>query len=141
MKVSKIAILLAALAMSAGGAAFAADDHKGHDHAGTGAHAGHDAKAQHGGIVTVVKDVNYELVVKADAVTLYVTDHGKPVDLKGATAKLTLLSASGKSEASLAPVEDRLEAKGTFKPAPGTKAMATFSQAGKAPVSVRFALK
>ena len=140
MKRFKINLLLAAVAASFVGVANAADEHKGHDHAGTGAHAGHDAKPQQGGIVTVVKDVNYELVAKADVVALYVTDHGKPVDLKGATAKLTLLSASDKTEVSLAPVEGRLEAKGTYKLAAGTKAMASISLPGKSPVSVRFTL-
>lgn len=119
----------------------AAEDHKGHDHSGTGAHAGHDDKARYGGVVSVVKDVNYELVVKPDAVALYVADHGKPVDLKGATARLTLLSASDKSEVTLAPAGDRLEAKGAFKPAAGTKALASVTLAGQAPTSVRFTLK
>lgn len=67
MKHPKINLLLAALAVSCVGVANAADDLKGHDHAGTGAHAGHDAKPQQGGIVTVVKDVNYELVAKVAA--------------------------------------------------------------------------
>ena len=129
--------ILCALAMGAALAwpAWAADDHA------TGAHAGHDDKARHGGVVRVVKDVNYELVVQPDAVALYVTDHGKPVDLKGAAARLTLLSASDKSEATLAPVGDRLEAKGTFKPAAGTKALAQVTLAGQAATAVRFTLK
>lgn len=119
----------------------AGDDHKGHDHSGTGAHAGHDDKARHGGVVRVVKDVNYELVVKPDTATLYIADHGKPVDLKGASAKLTLLTTAGKTEASLVPAGDRLEAKGSFSAAPGTKAMATVNWAGKPAVPVRFTLK
>jgi hypothetical protein len=134
MKSTKI---LCALAMSAALAwpAYAADDHA------TGAHAGHDDQARHGGVVRVVKDVNYELVVKPDAVALYVTDHGKPVDLKGATARLTLLSSTGKSELALAPVGDRLEAKGAFKPAAGTKALAHVTLPGQSVTSVRFTLK
>ena len=76
--------------------ASAADDHKGHAHDEKPgqAHA-HDVKPQHGGIVSVVKDINYELVAKADALTLYVTDHDQPVDTKNASATMTLLSASG----------------------------------------------
>ena len=119
----------------------AADDHKGHDNSGTGAHAGHDDKARHGGVVSVVKDVNYELVVKPDAVALYISDHGKPVDLKGASARLTLLSASDKSEVTLAPMGDRLEAKGAFKPAAGTKVLASVTLAGQSATPVRFTLK
>lgn len=119
----------------------AADDHKGHNHSGTGAHAGHDDKARHGGVVRVEKDVNYELVVKPDVAALYIADHGKPVDLKGATAKLTLLTKAGKTEASLVPAGDRLEAKGSFASGPGTKALVSVTLAGQAPVSVRFTLK
>lgn len=139
----KLSILLIAFStcMAASLPATAADDHKGHDHAGTGAHKGHDDKARHGGVVSVVKDVNYELVVKGDVLALYITDHGKPVDLKGATAKLTLLSAGGKSEATLAPAGDHLEAKGPFKLAANTKALASIALAGQAPVSVRFTIK
>ncbi len=119
----------------------AADDHKGHNHSGTGAHAGHDDKARHGGVVRVEKDVNYELVVKPDVVALYIADHGKPVDLKGATAKLTLLSKAGKTEATLVPAGDRLEAKGSFAGSAGTKALATVTLVGQPPVSIRFTLK
>jgi len=119
--------------------ALAADDYK--EKEGTGAHAGHDDKARHGGVVWVVKDVNYELVVKPDVVALYVADHGKPVDPKGATAKLTLLSATDKAEATLTPSGDKLEAKGAFKAGPGTKAMVIVTLPGKAPTSATFTLK
>jgi len=117
--------------------AVAADNHPSE----TGAHAGHDDKARHGGVVRVVKDVNYELVVKKDSVTLYIADHGKPVDLKGASAKVTLLSTTTRGEVELTPLADRLEAKGNFEAAAGTKALASVSLAGKAPQAVNFVLK
>ena len=122
--------------------AFAADDHKGHDHGEKkGAAHAHDNKARAGGVVAVVKDVNYELVAKADGLALYVTDHGKPVDLSGASAKVMLLSASDKSEASLSPAGDRLEAKGSFKVGAGTKAVATVTLPNKPAVTAKFTLK
>lgn len=138
----KIHPILCALAASAVLAlpALAGGDHKA-TVTGTGAHAGHDDKARHGGVVRVEKDVNYELVVKPDVAALYIADHGKPVDLKGATAKLTLLTKAGKTEASLVPAGDRLEAKGSFASGPGTKALVSVTLAGQAPVSVRFTLK
>lgn len=120
---------------------WAADDHKGHDHDEKGAAHDHDAKPRHGGVVTVVKDVNYELVAKADSLSLHVADHGKPVDMKGAAAKLTLLSGSAKSEAALTPIDGYLQAKGDFKASPGTKVVAVVSRPGVSPVSVRFTLK
>ncbi|MGY4828569.1 hypothetical protein ACVNIS_08335 [Sphaerotilaceae bacterium SBD11-9] len=136
MKIALLALCIAAMP------AFAADDHKGHEHdKPTGAHAGHDDKARYGGVVSVVKDVNYELVAKPDGATLYVTDHGQSVDLKGASAKLTLLSASAKSEVTLQPAGDKLEGKTALSVAAGAKAVATFNQPGKAPVTVKFTLR
>lgn len=135
--ISMLAISLALGSTSA----LAVDTHKGHDHGGkAGSHA-HEAKPTRGGVVSVVKDVNYELVAKADTLTLYVSDHGKPVDLKGASAKLTLLSASDKADVTLAPAGDRLEAKGSFKVGAGTKVAAQVTLAGGATTSVRFTLK
>jgi hypothetical protein len=138
----KIASLLFCLTTAVALPAHAADDHKGHDHdKPAGTHAGHDDKAQHGGVVSVVSDVNYELVAKADGAALYVTDHGKAVDLKGVTAKLTLLSASAKSELALQPSGDKLEGKGSLTVSPGTKAIAVVNQSGRAPVTVKFTLR
>lgn len=124
------------------GPAMAADDHKGHDHGGNKSptHA-HEAKPAKGGVVTVVKDVNYELVVKPDTISLYVSDHGKPADLKAASGKLTLLTAANKTDVPLNVAGDRLEAKGNFNLAPGTKAMAVVTMAGGATTTVRFTLK
>lgn len=132
---------LSALAMSA--SAYAADDHKGHAHDKKGAtHAPDEAKPLYGGIVTQVKDINYELVVKPDAIALYVHDHGKPVDMKKAAATVTLLSSSDKVEAKLTPAgENKLEAKGAYKTAPGTKAIASVTMPGKSATNVRFTLK
>lgn len=102
----------------------------------------HDHKPKFGGIVTEVKEVQYELVAKPDSIAIYVEDHGKKVDTKGGSATLTLLSASDKSEVKLAPAgENKLEAKGTFKVAPGTKGIASVTLAGKPAQTVRFILK
>ena len=100
-----------ALMLMASGVVFAADKH---------AH-GHEDKPLHGGLITEIKDVDYELVAKPDVLQLYVRDHGKPVDVSKATAKITLLSGGDKQEVELKPSADRLEAKGSFKVTPGTK--------------------
>jgi len=121
--------------------AWAADDHKGHDHESKGGAHAHEAKPRFGGVVTVVKDVNYELVAKPDVLQLYISDHGKPVELKGASAKLTLLSASDKGEATLSPAGDKLEARGSYKIGAGTKVVAQVSVPGQTPGSVRFTIK
>ncbi|AMM24576.1 hypothetical protein [Variovorax sp. PAMC 28711] len=121
--------------------AHAADDHKGHEHESKGSAHAHEAKPQHGGVVAVVKDVNYELVARPDTLTLHVTDHGKPANLSGASAKVTLLSGGKKEEATLVPAGETLEAKGTYSVGPGTKVVAQVSLKGQPAQSARFALK
>ena len=119
-----------ALMLMASGVVFAADKH---DH-------GHEDKPLHGGLVTEIKDMDYELVAKPDVLQLYVRDHGKPVDVSKATAKITLLSGSDKQEIDLKPSGDKLEAKGSFKVAPGTKVVVQVNLASKA-ATARFVLK
>ena len=119
-----------ALMLMASGVVFAADKH---DH-------GHEDKPLHGGLVTEIKDMDYELVAKPDVLQLYVRDHGKPVDVSKATAKITLLSGGDKQEVELKPSADRLEAKGSFKVTPGTKVVAQVNLASKA-ATARFVLK
>lgn len=119
-----------ALMLMTSGTAFAADKH---------AH-GHEDKPLHGGLITEIKDVDYELVAKPNVLQLYVRDHGKPVDVSKATAKITLLSGSDKQEVDLKPSGDKLEAKGSFKVMPGTKVVAQVNIAGKA-ATARFVLK
>lgn len=135
------AIAASIIAVSAG--AFAADDHKGHDHGKkTGAAHQDEAKPMYGGVVSVAKDIQYELVAKPTSLELYVSDHGKPVDVKNASATVTLLSVSGKEVAKLAPVSDnKLGVAGNFKTGAGTKALAVVTMPGQSAVNVRFALK
>lgn len=122
--------LIAATLLVLAGSGFAADGHAGHDH-----------KPLHGGVVAESGHLELELVAKPDVIALHLRDHGKPFSLQGASAKLTLLSGTEKSEVQLTPAGDRLEAKGNFKLAAGTKAVATVTLAGKKPINTRFALK
>lgn len=124
----KLVQLIATLALAATGAAFAAENH------------GHDPKPLHAGVVVEVKDIEYELIAKPDSVQLYLRDHGKPIDVSKATAKLTLLTGMDKQEVELKPAGDKLEAKGSFKIAANTKVVVLVSQAGKSSTA-RFVLK
>ncbi|WP_399683050.1 hypothetical protein [Xenophilus sp.] len=124
-----IARFLAISSLALSGAAFAAGDHA------------DEAKPRHGGVVTVVKDVSYELVAAKDVLAIHVSDHGKPVDLSGATAKLTLLSGTAKQEVEMKANGPALEARGSFETGPGTKAVAQVALKGKPVQSVRFTLK
>lgn len=121
---------LFALTIGLAGSAFAAG---GHDHA-------HEHASLHGGIVVEAKDMDFELVARPDSMRLYMRDHGKPVDVTKATAKLTLLVGGVKQEALLKPSGDRLEATGQFKVA-GAKAVALVEIPGKSAVTVRFVLR
>jgi hypothetical protein len=101
-----------------------------------------DHHPKYGGVVTVVKDVQYELVTKADSVAIFIDDHGKKVDTKGAAAKLTLFAGGEKTEIAFVPVgENGFESKGAFKVPAGTKALATIVLAGKPAINARFEIK
>ena len=128
MKLRNLPAAAALAFVVASGGALAASDHS---------HG--EIKPLHGGIIAVASDLEFELLAKADGITLYVRDHGKPANTLGASAKLTILSGSDKSEAALAPAGDnKLEAKGSYKLGAGTKFVATVSLQGKNPVNVRF---
>lgn len=126
----KLTPIFTALALICAHATLAADKH---DHA-------HEHKPLQGGIVVEVKDVDYELVAKPDRLALYLRDHDKPVDVSKASAKITLLSGGKQQEVELKAAGDKLEAKGSFNVAPGTKAVAQVSVGGKS-ATVKFVLK
>ena len=97
-----------------------------------------DFKPKYGGQVQEVSEVQYEIVVKPDNISIYVEDHGKKVDTKGATAKVSLLNGVDKTKATLAPAGDnKLEAKGGFNVKSGTKVTAVVTLAGKTAKTVR----
>ncbi len=121
----------ASIVLTLAGSAFAAGDHH---------KAGDDHKPMHGGIVTTGKLMDYELVAKPTVIHLYLRDHGKAADVSKATAKVTLLTGAEKQEVELKPAGDKLEATGSFKVGPGTKAVAVVTVAGK-PSTARFTLK
>lgn len=98
-------------------------------------------KPAHGGISAKDKDYTLELVARPDAITVYVTDHGKKVDTKGASGELTLLSGKDKQSVKLAPAGDNaLAAKGSFAVGAGTRAVARVT-VGKQTVQVRYSIK
>ncbi len=130
----KLHVFLSAIALSVASiTAVAQPTGNKHDHA-------HAHKPLHGGVVVEVKDIDYELVAKPDTIQLHVRDHGKPADVSKASAKVTLLTGSEKQEVELKPAGDRLEAAGSFKIGPGTKAVAVVTIGGK-PATARFSLK
>ena len=105
--------------------AFAADEHA----------------PKHGGIVVETKAGDLELVAKPELIVIHVSDHGKPMKLTSGSGKVTVFNGNDKTEAPLALVGDKLEAKGSFKVGAGTKVLAEVSLNGKPAASARFTLK
>ena len=119
--------LLACILIAATAAAFAGGD---------------DHTPKHGGVVVETRLADLEFVVKPDVIQIYLRDHGKPMKIDGAKAKVTLLNGTEKTEIELVQVGDKLEAKGTFKAVPkSTKGVAVVTLPGKPPASARFTLK
>jgi len=98
-------------------------------------------KPSKGGVYSVGKEADYELVAKPNLLQLYVSEHGKPRSIAKASARLTLLAGADKQDVELKPAGDRLEATGSFKVAAGTKVVAVVSDGGKTLGTARFTLK
>lgn len=103
----------------------------------------HGAKpAQHGGIVQTASDLQFELVNKDGAVTIYADDHDKKLPVAGASGKLTVLTGAEKSETALAPgAENALVAADKLQVKAGSKLVATIKFANGKTVTARFVAK
>lgn len=124
----KLVLSSALVALSLGFPAFAGTDH--------------DHGPRYGGIAKEVSNITYELVVKADLITLYVSDHGKPISTDGAKAEATIYAGNEKTAVTLEPAgENRLAAKGSFKGGVGVRVALTVTLAGKSQDKVTFNLK
>lgn len=126
---------LAATLLALSGLAGAAQAADGHDHA-------HAHTPLQGGVLVEAADLDFELVAQSAPVRLHVRDHGRPLALQGASARLTVLSGADKRELQLQPVGDRLEAgAGSARLAPGSKVIAQVTLPGRKPVQVRFVVR
>lgn len=96
--------------------------------------------APHGGQVSTVQKYQYELVVKADEVSVYITDHaGKKIDTRGATGTAILLSGKRKSSMQLTPAGDnQMKGTGKFELAPDMKVVVSIALAGQTALQSRF---
>ena len=105
------------------------------------AFAAEDHTPKHGGVVVETKAGDLELVAKPELIVIHVSDHGKPLKLSSASGKVTVFNGNDKTEAPLALIGDKLEAKGSFKLGAGTKVLADLTVNGKPAVAARFTLK
>ncbi|MBI4755693.1 MAG: hypothetical protein HY778_09825 [Betaproteobacteria bacterium] len=104
--------------------------------------AGHDHGPKYGGVVRELHNVAYELVAKPDSLTLYVSNHGKPVATQGATAEAVIHAGNDKTSVLLEPAGDnRMLAKGQFKVGVGVRVMVTTTLAGMPAAKATFKLK
>ena len=103
-----------------------------------------DLKPQQGGVIAEAKSGHrIELVVSGDMAMVYLTDHAsKPIESKGTTGELTLLTGTEKTTAGLsASGGNSLMASGKFKVTSGSKAIVKFTLSGKTEEQVRLTLK
>lgn len=105
------------------------------------ASSGHDLTPKNGGLVAETKDVTLELVASGNTVTVYVRDHGKPVDAGKLKGKLVTLSGATRSEYVLQPTNGTLSANGVANLEKGTIFMVTVSGYEGKVLNVRFSLK
>ena len=105
------------------------------------AFAAEDHTPKHGGVVVETKAGDLELVAKPELIVIHVSDPGKPMKLSSASGKVTVFNGNDKTEAPLALIGDKLEAKGSFKLGAGTKVLADLTVNGKPAVAARFTLK
>jgi hypothetical protein len=62
-----------------------------------------DPIPQRGGILQVLDELDFELVVKADKIDLYTSDDNEPVPSEQMSGTLTIMGDSGKSKVTLEP--------------------------------------
>lgn len=104
--------------------------------------AGHDHGPKYGGVVREVRNIAYELVARPDSLTLYLSDHGKPVSTRGAIAEAVIYAGSDKTPVRLEPAsENRMVARGSFRVGVGVRVIVTTILPGKTPAKATFNLK
>ncbi len=105
------------------------------------AHAEH-GMPQYGGIYGEAGTFQLELVAKNKEIVFYATLHGEPIATKGASGKVTILGAEGKTEVELhAAGDNKLVAKLKDKLASGSKIVATVTMPGKDTANIRYSIQ
>ena len=95
---------------------------------------------RNGGITTMLKNRDYELVLKPMVVTVFVYQDEKPAATKGAAGNITITQGDKKTTLELQPVgANAMEAKGSFST--GGRAFATITLSGRKPQEVTWILK
>ncbi|MBU1979159.1 MAG: hypothetical protein KJ958_08335 [Gammaproteobacteria bacterium] len=96
--------------------------------------------APHGGQLRMAGIRHYELVVKTNEITVYLTDHaGTKIPSNGATGTATVLSGKSKAAVKLAPAGDNvMKGAGKFGLAPDMNVVVSVAMPGQAADQARF---
>ena len=96
--------------------------------------------ASHGGQLRMAGIYHYELVVKDNEVTVYLTDHaGTKQPSTGASGTATVLSGKSKAAIKLVPAADNvLKGAGKFSLSPDMKVVVSIAMPGQAAEQARF---
>lgn len=94
----------------------------------------------HNGQMRMAGAYHFELVAKANELTVYLTDHaGKDVPSAGASGTATVLSGKAKANVKLQPTGTNvLKGMGSFELAPDMKVVVSVTLPGKSPEQARF---
>lgn len=101
----------------------------------------HVLKPKHGGLMSEVNHIEYELVLKPEGTELYLQDHGKPMDLTNTSATLTVLDGAEKTGIKLLAQSKMLKGDGITLKNPNYTAIATVEFPNKKKSTVRFSNK
>lgn len=106
------------------------------------AHA-HSEKPRHGGQVVEAGDLHVELLVKDGQVLVYVSDHGKPLPLSGASGRLVTLGQAGRHDVDLAVRPDAGALSVAVPPSlkAGDKLVVMLNLSGRKPIQARFVMR
>lgn len=96
--------------------------------------------APHGGQLRMAGIYHYELVVKANEITVYLTDHaGTKIPSNAAAGTATVLSGKDKASVKLQPAGDNvLKGAGKFGLAPDMKVVVSIALPGQSAEQARF---
>lgn len=94
----------------------------------------------HGGQMRMAGAYHFELVVSADALTVYVTDHaGMPVATTGAAGTATVLAGGERASVTLQPAgDDQLRGSGQFVLDPAMRVVLNITLPGQSAQQARF---
>lgn len=97
--------------------------------------------APHGGQLRMAGPYHYELVLKANELTLYLTDHaGTKIASTGASGTAVILSSKGKASIRLSPAGDNIiRGSGQFEAVPDMKVAVSIALPGQGAQQARFA--